>query len=337
MAENKTKGMTDGILNVYKEKGFTSHDVVAKLRGMLHMKKIGHTGTLDPDAEGVLPVCLGRGTRLCQLLTDRDKEYEALLKLGTETDTQDTSGRVLAEKPVRITPEQLRVLIGGFVGEIEQVPPMYSAIKVNGKKLYELARAGKEVERQARRIQIYGIDICRMELPFVQIRVRCSKGTYIRTLCHDIGQAAGCGGCMAELTRLRSGQFSLEDSLTLAQIEALAREGHLDRHILPVDAFFSELPALTLPENLDKPAHNGNALPLAGHDVFVRQEGEQEGLSETERESERGMPSETTREGITLPKKERLRVYDSSGCFIGVYEKDGKALLLKPWKMFYGG
>lgn len=308
MAENSINGMTDGILNVYKEKGYTSHDVVAKLRGILHMKKIGHTGTLDPDAEGVLPVCLGKGTRLCQLLTDKDKEYEALLKLGTETDTQDTSGRVLAEKPVRITPDQLKVLIGGFVGEIEQVPPMYSAIKVNGKKLYELARAGKEVERQARRIRIYGIDICQVELPFVRLRVRCSKGTYIRTLCHDIGQAAGCGGCMAELTRLRSGQFSREDSLTLAQIEALAREGHLAGHILPVDVFFSELPALTLPGNLDKPAHNGNALPLACHG-----------------------------ESIAPSGRQRFRVYDSSGCFIGIYERDGKIPLLKPWKMFYGG
>ncbi len=300
MAQNRAKNITDGILNVYKEKGFTSHDVVAKLRGILHMRKIGHTGTLDPDAEGVLPVCLGKGTKLCQLLTDKDKEYEALLKLGTETDTQDTSGQVLAEKSVQVTLEQLKALIGSFVGEIEQVPPMYSAIKVNGKKLYELARAGKEVERQARRIWIYGIDICQIALPFARIRVRCSKGTYIRTLCHDIGQAAGCGGCMAELTRLRSGQFSVENSLTLAQIEALVREGCLDDHILPVDAFFSDLPMLTLSENLDKPAHNGNALPSAGHSTYVR-------------------------------------VYDSSGSFIGVYEKDEKAPLLKPWKMFYDG
>lgn len=177
---------------------------------------------------------------------------------------------------------------------------MYSAIKVNGKKLYELARAGKEVDRQARRIWIYGIDICQIALPFARIRVRCSKGTYIRTLCHDIGQAAGCGGCMAELTRLRSGQFSVENSLTLAQIEALVREGCLDDHILPVDAFFSDLPMLTLSENLDKLAHNGNTLPSAGHSTYVR-------------------------------------VYDSSGSFIGVYEKDEKAPLLKPWKMFYDG
>lgn len=302
--------MTDGILNVYKERGFTSHDVVAKLRGILHMKKIGHTGTLDPDAEGVLPVCLGKATRLCGLLTDKDKEYEAVLKLGTVTDTQDASGRVLAEKPVRVTPEQIRTVIGTFVGEIEQVPPMYSAIKLNGKKLYELARAGKEVERQARRIQIYEIDIVGIALPFVRIRVRCSKGTYIRTLCHDIGRAAGCGGCMAELIRLRSGQFSKEDSLTLTQIGALFREGRLEEHILPVDAFFSDFPALSLSARLDRPAHNGNALPWPGHG------GE---------------------DSAQLSEIQGFRIYDSAGRFVGIYKKDDNALLLKPWKMFYGG
>lgn len=310
--------MTDGILNVYKEKGFTSHDVVAKLRGILRMKKIGHTGTLDPDAAGVLPVCLGKGTRLCELLTDKDKEYEALLKLGTETDTQDTSGRVLAEKPVHVTAEQIEALVKTFTGEIEQVPPMYSAIKVNGKKLYELARVGKEVERQARRIRIYGIDILRIDLPFVRFRVRCSKGAYIRTLCHDIGQAAGCGGCMAELTRTRSGRFSLEDSLTLDRIETLYREGDLQAYILPVDAFFSDLQKLVLPNNLDRPAHNGNALPFTGHGVQV-------------------IPNKDGQEHSPVTGEQRFRVYDSAGCFIGVYEGAEDRPLLKPWKMFYSG
>lgn len=310
--------MTDGILNVYKEKGFTSHDVVAKLRGILHMRKIGHTGTLDPDAAGVLPVCLGKGTRLCELLTDKDKEYEALLKLGTETDTQDTSGRVLAEKPVCVTPDRIGELIGTFTGEIEQIPPMYSAIKINGKKLYELARAGKEVERQARRIRIHGIDILQIDLPFVRFRVRCSKGTYIRTLCHDIGQAAGCGGCMAELTRIRSGKFSLEDSLTLDEIGALYREGRIQEYILPVDAFFSELPQLTLPTSLDRLAHNGNALPFAGHDARILGNGEEQAC-------------------IPVSEVQKVRVYDSAGCFIGIYERAEKGQVLKPWKMFYSG
>lgn len=320
MAEHRTDGMTDGILNIYKEKGFTSHDVVAKLRGILRMKKIGHTGTLDPDAEGVLPVCLGKGTRLCELLTDKDKEYEALLKLGVETDTQDISGRTLAEKPVQVTAGQIRALIGTFVGEIEQIPPMYSAIKVNGKKLYELARAGKEVERQSRKVRIYGIDILWIDLPFARLRVRCSKGTYIRTLCHDIGRAAGCGGCMAELVRIRSGRFSMEDSLTLARVEALYREGHLRNYILPVDEFFSELPKFILSENLDRPAHNGNALPFAAYGIHTGQNGNRSGPELT-----------------PLSGQERVRVYDSAGRFIGVYEKDQESPVLKPWKMFYSG
>lgn len=331
MAEHRTEGMADGILNVYKEKGFTSHDVVAKLRGILHMKKIGHTGTLDPDAEGVLPVCLGKGTRLCGLLTDKDKEYEALLKLGVETDTQDTSGRTLAEHPVLTTPEQLEAVIGTFVGEIEQIPPMYSAIKVNGKKLYELARAGKEVERQARRIRIYGIDILGIDLPFARIRVRCSKGTYIRTLCHDIGQAACCGGCMAELIRTRSGRFLLEDSLTLSGIETLYREGSLREHILPVDAFFSELSKIALPENLDRLAHNGNALPFTGCRADIAWNKNESGQKREAAPAEQGFC-----ENLPASEVQRYRIYDSAGRFIGVYEMDRSNPVLKPWKMFYG-
>ena len=292
--------MYHGVINVYKEPGFTSHDVVAKLRGILKQKKIGHTGTLDPAACGVLPVCLGHGTRIADMLTEKKKTYEAVLLLGQETDTQDTTGEVLARCPVNVSEEEVRRTAASFIGSQKQVPPMYSALKVEGKKLYELARAGKEVERPARDIQIDELTMNWIKLPRVGMTVTCSKGTYIRTLCHDIGQAAGCGGCMAELTRLRSGQFSVENSLTLAQIEALVREGCLDDHILPVDAFFSDLPMLTLSENLDKLAHNGNTLPSAGHSTYVR-------------------------------------VYDSSGSFIGVYEKNEKAPLLKPWKMFYDG
>ena len=292
--------MIDGILNIYKEKGFTSHDVVAKLRGILHIKKIGHTGTLDPDAEGVLPVCVGRATRLCELLTEKDKEYETVLELGVETDTQDSSGQVTARNPVNLSPEQIEELIERFTGEIDQVPPMYSAIKINGKKLYELARAGKEVERPSRKIRIYEIKIMEMELPLVRMRVRCSKGTYIRTLCHDIGKAAGCGGRMAELTRLRSGMFSVEDSLTLARVEALYREEKLQDYLISVDKFFLDVPELRLEKSLDKMAHNGNMLPVAS-------------------------------------ESERVRIYDSDHVFIGVYERDEEKRLLKPWKIFYGG
>ena len=169
--------MFDGVINVYKETGYTSHDVVAKMRGILKQKKIGHTGTLDPDAEGVLPVCLGKGTRLCDMLTDKSKTYQAVLLLGQETDTQDTSGEVLNTYPVEVSEEEIRQAIMGFVGEYAQVPPMYSALKVNGKKLYELARAGKEVERQARQVEIYSIVIDKVELPHVTMTVSCSKGT----------------------------------------------------------------------------------------------------------------------------------------------------------------
>ena len=221
--------MMDGIIAVRKEKGYTSHDVVAKLRGILHMKKIGHTGTLDPDAEGVLPVVLGKATKLAEFLTDKDKTYEAVLHLGLETDTQDMTGTVLKELPVSVTEEQVRAAVSSFLGEQQQIPPMYSALKVNGRKLYEIAREGKTVERKPRTVFFHSIEIQDMELPLVKISVTCSRGTYIRTLCHDIGKKLGCGACMEELVRTRSGQFRLEDSLTLEEIREHQEQGDLDR------------------------------------------------------------------------------------------------------------
>ena len=173
--------MINGVINVYKEKGYTSHDVVAKLRGILRQKKIGHTGTLDPEAEGVLPVCLGKATKLCELLTDKTKTYEAVLRLGIVTDTQDMTGKVLEEHPVSVTDEEVERTILSFLGDQEQIPPMYSALKVNGRKLYELAREGKEVERKPRKVTLYEIKILEMNLPLVRFSVTCSKGTYIRT------------------------------------------------------------------------------------------------------------------------------------------------------------
>ena len=196
--------MIHGIINVYKEKGFTSHDVVAKLRGIVGQKKIGHTGTLDPDATGVLPVCLGKATKLCDLLTDKDKTYEAVMLLGMTTDTQDVTGRILEERSTEtLTADKVREVIRSFIGDYDQIPPMYSALKVNGKKLYELAREGKVVERKARPVKILDIRIIEMDLPRVRMEVSCSKGTYIRTLCHDIGEQLGCGGCMESLIRTR--------------------------------------------------------------------------------------------------------------------------------------
>ena len=214
--------MISGILNIKKEAGFTSHDVVAKLRGIVHQKKIGHTGTLDPDATGVLPVCLGKATKLCDLLTDKNKTYEAVLLLGKTTDTQDITGEVLEEKSTEaLTEEKVREAIEGFIGDYEQIPPMYSALKVNGKKLYELAREGKVIERKARLVKILDIQILEIDLPKVRMEVSCSKGTYIRTLCHDIGEKLGCGGCMESLIRTRVSTFRIEDAKTLDEIETL--------------------------------------------------------------------------------------------------------------------
>ncbi|HAB61503.1 MAG TPA: tRNA pseudouridine(55) synthase TruB, partial [Lachnospiraceae bacterium] len=238
--------MINGIINIYKEKGFTSHDVVAKLRGITRQKKIGHTGTLDPDATGVLPVCLGNATKLCDLLTDKDKEYETVLLLGKVTDTQDITGEVLQESEVQVTEDQVREVVNSFVGEIEQIPPMYSALKVNGRKLYELAREGKVIERKPRPITIHSITILDIKLTDdcheIRMRVECSKGTYIRTLCHDIGEALGTGGCMKSLVRTKVSKFLLADAITLEEAQKLQQEDRLVDHVIPVEDMFPRYP-----------------------------------------------------------------------------------------------
>lgn len=297
--------MKSGIINVYKEKGFTSFDVVAKLRGILRTKKIGHTGTLDPDAEGVLPVCIGRATKVCDILTDKDKIYEAVMLLGVETDTQDTSGEVLKELPVNVSEKVVREAILSFVGEYAQVPPMYSALKVNGKKLYELAREGKTVERKARNVQIFSIEILEMNLPRVRMSVHCSKGTYIRTLCHDIGQKLGSGGCMEKLLRTKVGVFELKDTLKLSEIDELAKAGVVEEKIISVDELFEDYAKVWTKQAFDVAVHNGNRIE--------------------KRMLEEELPANT----------ERLRVYDSEGTFIGVYEYSMERKDFKPMKMFY--
>ncbi|NMB43642.1 MAG: tRNA pseudouridine(55) synthase TruB, partial [Clostridiales bacterium] len=213
--------MINGIINVYKEPGYTSHDVVAKLRGILRQKKIGHTGTLDPQAKGVLPVCLGNATKVSGLLTDRSKSYQVVGLLGTVTDTQDIHGKVIESKRVDIKKYDLIQTIKSFVGEYNQIPPMYSAIKIDGKKLYDYARQGKEVERKPRKVFIDSIEILdiNMDAGEFKLLVDCSKGTYIRTLVHDIGQKLACGACMKDLLRTRVGEFNLSSSKTLSQIE----------------------------------------------------------------------------------------------------------------------
>lgn len=292
-----------GVINIYKEAGYTSHDVVAKLRGILKQKKIGHTGTLDPQAQGVLPVCLGKGTKLCDLLADHDKEYEAVLRLGITTDTQDMEGNVLQESSVQVSEEEVRTCILSFQGEQMQVPPMYSALKVNGKKLYELAREGKVVERKARPVTFHKIEVLWMELPKVKIRVQCSKGTYIRTLCNDIGEKLGCGGCMEELLRTRVERFALEDAVKLDEVQKAMEEGTVDSLILPVDRILDQYPTAKTTTQGDLLVHNGNRL-------FSE-------LLQEEPEAESGY----------------VRVYDSEDTFIGLFAK--KTDQLVPVKMFY--
>lgn len=323
--------MYNGIINIYKEKGYTSHDVVAKLRGIVKQKKIGHTGTLDPDAEGVLPVCLGTGTKLCDMLTDQDKEYQALLLLGVSTDTQDMTGTVLKKAPVAASPEEVRAAILSFTGSYKQLPPMYSAVKVNGRRLYELAREGKEVERRARNVQIHSIQILSMELPEIRIQVVCSKGTYIRTLCHDIGETLGCGGCMAELTRTRAGAFLIKEALTLEEIKRKHDNGELNGSILSVEDALSDYPAYTVKAAFDKLLYNGNPLDsrafLRPSPMRTVPKGSFE-LAGGETCPARPEMSEA------LSESTPARVFDSRGKFIGVYEYRTEKGAFYPLKMF---
>lgn len=306
--------MIHGVINIYKEKGYTSHDVVAKLRGILHQKKIGHTGTLDPDAEGVLPVCLGAGTRLCDLLTEKDKTYRTVMLLGRETDTQDISGTIQKEMPVTVTEEQVIAAAESFVGDYEQIPPMYSALKINGKKLYELAREGKTIERAPRQVKILELHIDQIELPRVTMTVTCSKGTYIRTLCHDIGQKLGICACMEKLDRIRVGSFGIEESLRLSEVEELQKKKteeetvsqELVNYIVPVDRMLAQYPAIRVEKETEKFLYNGNAL-------YPEQ-----------------LCGEMKRKRLTG----WVRVYDAQMQFCGIYQYDKQKKRYQPVKMF---
>ena len=256
--------MASGIIIIDKPAGWTSMDVCAKLRGMFHEKRVGHAGTLDPMATGVLPVFIGRATRAVEFAAGSDKEYIAGLKLGIVTNTQDTTGEVLEERGVEVTRDQLLAALERFTGDIEQIPPMWSAVKVNGKKLYELARKGKEVERRPRPVTIRALEVLDGAAPegsdFV-LRVVCSKGTYVRTLCHDIGQALGCGGCMSALRRVKAAGFTLEDSVTLEAVQEAVDRGEGESLLLPVDACFAGVPVLVLKTaGAEKKIRNGAAL-----------------------------------------------------------------------------
>lgn len=308
--------MISGIINVYKEKGYTSFDVVAKLRGILKTKKIGHTGTLDPDAEGVLPVCLGKATKVCDLLTDKNKEYETVMLLGVVTDTQDITGAVLEQKEVNCTEAAVREAVSGFVGDYMQVPPMYSALKVDGKKLCDLARAGVTVERKARAVQILEIEILAVELPRVKMRVKCSKGTYIRTLCQDIGEKLGCGACMESLLRTRVSHFKVEEALRLSEIEALTKKEAGDlppeewkaeqfSFLHAVDSVFLQYEKAVVKKEFSRLLYNGNRV---------------------RREMFAGYREEWENDSV--------RVYDEEGHFVGIYKYSKDREDYKPVKVF---
>ena len=312
----------NGLLNVYKEPGYTSNDVVAKLRGILHQRKIGHTGTLDPDAVGVLVVCLGNGTRLCDMLTEHTKEYIAVCRLGVITDTQDMSGTVLQEQQVNVTTEQLHAAVMAFVGDYDQIPPMYSAIKIGGRKLYDLAREGKEIERQPRRIHIDAVAVLDTSLlqseHIFTMEVKCSKGTYIRTLCHDIGQRLGCGAAMQHLTRTAVGSFHLEDAITLGQIEQLRDAGMLQDRIQSSEQLFRDLDAVRIDDAWRVQIENGNSFKP---EQILSESPEQE-------------------QDITDPDKmyadgERVRVYGQDGTFFGIYRFNAKTLSFQVEKFFF--
>ena len=304
----------NGVLNVYKEQGFTSHDVVAKLRGILKTKKIGHTGTLDPDAVGVLPVCIGKATKLCDLITDWGKTYEAVMLLGTTTDTLDISGKIVAQSEVNVSEVDVLKACNEFIGEYEQIPPMYSAKKIDGKKLYQLAREGKIVERKAVPVTLKDIQVLSVKDNKARFIVTCSAGTYIRTLCVDIGKKLGCEACMSSLTRVMAGGFSKEQALTLEKIKELADKNELESRLISIDTALGHFPKVIASNEFEKQLKNGNAISsnavlglqeasidVCSHDICVRLYLNNNGLDE----------------------------------FIGVYHLDKSSRLLKPVKIFY--
>lgn len=303
--------MINGIVIINKEKGYTSHDVCAKVRGILRQKKVGHTGTLDPDATGVLPVCLGNATKLCDVLTDKTKEYVATLLLGTVTDTLDIGGVVLSQNPVLVSEKEVREAVLSFLGKSIQIPPMYSALKQNGKKLYELARAGIEVERQPRPIEIFEIEILNINIPRVEIRILCSKGTYIRSLCDDIGKKLGCGACMENLQRTRVGNFYLKDACLLQELEQYKIEDRLCEIIIPVDRVFKDLYKATIKPEYNRILENGNTC------------------------TKEMLLSEWNLK--LLVNGQRILTYHSNGEFYGIYEYFEGENILKPYKMFIPG
>ena len=257
----------NGIVIVDKPEGWTSNDVVSKLKGVLHTRRVGHGGTLDPMATGVLPVFVGRATRAVEFFEHAEKTYETVLRLGLTTDTEDITGTVLTRQDAFVTGEMVEEVLAKFRGDILQVPPMYSALKVNGQKLYDLARKGKEVARQPRPVTIHELTLLGMEAEGIRLRVRCSKGTYIRTLCKDIGAALGCGGCMAALRRVQAGEYTAEEAVPLA---TLIEAENPEIYLRPVDTMFVSYLAVTLTANQEKRCRCGNAFSVTMDDGTYR-------------------------------------------------------------------
>lgn len=297
----------DGIIAVWKPAGWTSHDVVAKVRRIVRMKRIGHAGTLDPMVTGVLPLCLGRSTRMVEYLQERPKAYEAVIQLGIATDTEDLTGSVLEETGIRVTREQIQQVLQSFTGEIDQVPPMFSAVKVDGKRLYELAREGKTVERKSRKVTIHQIDLLQTDLetdrPRFSFSVICSKGTYIRTLCVDIGRALGVPAAMAELTRTMSGGITREQCVTLEELEELQAAGRLEEKLLPSDLAIDHLQRVQADAAVTQIALRGQKIPYK-------------------------------RLAASFDSRGLVRLYGENDAFIGIYEADDEASVLKPVKVF---
>ncbi len=299
----------DGVINIYKEKGFTSHDVVAVVRKTINQKKVGHTGTLDPDAEGVLPICLGKGTKLADYIMADKKGYRAEVTLGVTTTTEDSSGEVLEVKPFDFNEEKIKEVVYSFIGEYEQVPPMYSAIKVNGKKLYELAREGKEIERKSRKIKIYDIKILEFLPPNkIVIDVICSKGTYIRTLCSDIGKKLGCGGNMSYLLRTMSGRFNIDTAIKLDELKTIVEKGNIDDILITIDDVLCNYKKVKISPKATKLLHNGGKI----YEYFFDDK-------------------------YDIKKGEEVLVYDAEGIFIGIfqynYDKSKEMYCVKPVKI----
>lgn len=296
--------MIDGFINIYKEQGYTSFDVVAKLRGILKQKKIGHTGTLDPMAEGVLLVCLGSATKMCDLLTEKNKTYTCTMLLGKTSDTEDVTGKLTDVTDIYPDEQTVIETVMSFVGDYMQIPPMYSAIKVNGKKLYELARAGQVIERQPRPVTIHSIQILSTDLPRVTFDVSCSKGTYIRSLCRDIGEKLGCGAVMERLIRTEVKGFTIEESLTLDAVEKARDDGTLMQHVLTTDKLMPDIPELHISAKGEKLLANGNKLSA---DSFVENQ---------------------------IYRDTYVKVYDEHGRFAALYKYSDEKRQYVPFKMF---